>query len=41
MEKDCFTLVKSKGKGGNRNDASSFDKAEASSQEDASVGGFG
>ena len=41
MEKDCFTLAKSKGKGGKGKSAGSLDEAEASRPENTSVGGFG
>ena len=41
MEKDCFTLTKSKGKGGKGQSAGSLDVIEASGPEHTSVGGFG
>ena len=41
VEKDCFTLAKSKGKGGKGKSAGSLDEAEASGPENTSVGGFG
>ena len=41
MEKDCFTLAEGKGKGGRGSSVGSLDEAEASAQEDISVGGYG
>ena len=41
MEKDCFILAKSKGKGGKGKSAGSLEEAETSGPENTSVGGFG
>ena len=41
MEKDIVTLAHRTGKGCNRRGAGSLDEAEASGEEDISVGGFG
>ena len=41
MEKDIVTLAHRKSKGCNRRGAGSLDEAEASGEEDISVGGFG
>ena len=41
MEKDCFTLAKREGKGGNNQGSRSLPEAKARNPEDASVGGFG
>ena len=41
MEKDCFTLAKTKAKGGEGTSAGSFDDSETRGPENTSVGGFG
>ena len=41
VEKDCFTLAKREGKGGNNQGSRNLHEAKASNPEDASVGGFG
>ena len=40
MDKDCFTLAKTKGRGGKGMSAGSLDESEASDMENTSFGGF-